>query len=219
MPVSSWAQFDQRQGSGPAVGDSCYVWTHYTTRTLDQTIVSTNVEQLARQLSTYSNTTYYGSRIWQVDHGYLPDGLEEVVKTMRSGSSATVALPVAAQSHDNSLYTAFSSTSGSVNQVIEIVIDTLVTDIYDWQDRSMKRWFSERYAVSDTTMENLYFKKLVENTDEADTVIQGNGTDTVTISDLHANEATILSRSSETGKLRIGNCGAFALSRLKAAAA
>ena len=164
---------DMDNGSGAAVTDSCYVWAHYTKKSLDQTISSTNIRELSEQLGNYSNKSYYGSRIWRIDQGYLPNGLEEVMKTMRAGGHATIALPIDAQSHDYSMYDAFSGVSGSDNQIIEFTIDTLVTDVYAWQDRTMREWFFRNYAVADTLLEHLYLKKLVEKTEEADTVAQG----------------------------------------------
>ena len=79
---------EMNPGSGTVIGDSAYVWAHYVKRSLDQTITSTNIQSLAEQLGTYTNTTYYGSDIWRIDQGYLPDALEKVLKTMRSGGYA-----------------------------------------------------------------------------------------------------------------------------------
>lgn len=164
---------DMENGTGTAVTDSCYVWAHYTQKTLDQSITSTNDRNLAEQLGQYSVKSYYGSRIWQVDQGYLPVGFEEVLKTMRAGGHASIALPVEAQKHDYSMYNAFSSVSGTDNQIIEFTIDTVVTDIYAWQNRAMRDWFYRHYAVSDTILEHIYLKKLVEHTEATDTVAHG----------------------------------------------
>ena len=49
----------------------------------------------------------------------------------------------------------------------------MTTDIYDYQERAMKAWFTENYGISDTTALHLYFKKLVEKTAETDTVSEG----------------------------------------------
>lgn len=161
-------------GSGVAVSDSAYVFVHYAKRTLDQTVTSTNIQALSEQLGTYAATTDYSSDIWRLDQGYLPGALEKVIKRMRAGGHAKIALPSSASAHDNTLYTAFNSLSESDNQLIELTLDTVVTDIYDYQERTMKRWFQEHYQVSDTTVEHLYFKKLVEKTGQSDTISEGN---------------------------------------------
>ena len=165
---------EMEQGNGPAVSDSSYVWAHYTKRALDQTITSTNIRQLAEQLGSYTATSYYGSSIWQVDKGYLPDALEAILKTMRGGGRAKIALPASASSHDNTLYSAFSGTSESSNEIIDLTIDTVMTNIYEYQERTMKAWFQNHYASTDTLVEGLYFKKLVKKESESDTIPEGN---------------------------------------------
>ena len=161
------------EGTGLPVGDSAYVWVHYAKRNLDQTVTSTNIQELAEQIGSYSVTTNYAGNIWRVDQGYLPDDLEDVIKTMRAGSHVKVALPASASSHDRSLYSAFNSLSETTNQIIDVTVDSVVTDIYDYQERAMKAWFRERYGVSDTAAAHLYLKKLVEKTAEEDTISEG----------------------------------------------
>lgn len=164
---------DMQPGEGPAVTDSSYVWVHYVKRTLDGDVLSTNQQKLAEQLGSYSASSYYGSNIWRVDQGYLPDGLEKVIKSMKSGGSAKVALPVSASEHETSMYSAFSSTSESANEVIELTIDTVMTNVFTYQEKVMKDWFQRNYQISDTAANHLYFKKLEEKTAETDTISEG----------------------------------------------
>ena len=161
-------------GTGLPVTDSSYVWVHYVKRTLDGTISSTNIQSLAEQLGDYSNANWYGSNIWRVDKGYIPNGLEEIIKTLRIGGSAKVALPYSASTHSYSLYDAFNSTQEIDNTLFEVVLDSVVTDIYDYEERSMRKWFKEHYGISDTLHNGMYFKKLVEKTADSDTVSEGN---------------------------------------------
>lgn len=164
---------EMNQGTGAAVGDSAYVWAHYVKRSLDQTVSATNIQSLAEQIGTYTASSDYSSDIWRVDQGYLPDALEKVLKTMRAGGYAKIALPASASSHDNAVYDAFNRLTETSNQIIELTVDTVVTDIYDYQERAMKEWFGKHYARTDTVAEHLYFKKLVEKTAETDTISEG----------------------------------------------
>lgn len=160
-------------GDGPAVSDSAYVFAHYVKTKLDGEVISTNDEILAKQLGTYSVSNYYGSSIWRVDQGYLPEDLETVLRAMKSGGYAKVALPLSASGHAFSMYSAFSGTEESYNEILEIEIDTVVNKIYAYQEQLMKDWFQRNYQVSDTAAEHLYFKKLVEKTAESDTISEG----------------------------------------------
>ena len=164
---------DMEPGDGPAIGDSAYVFAHYVKSKLDGEIISTNDEGLARQLGTYSVLNHYGSSIWRIDQGYLPDDLETVLHAMKSGGYAKVALPLSASGHALSMYSAFSGTEESYNEILEIEIDTVVNKIYAYQEQVMKDWFQRNYQVSDTAAEHLYFKKLVEKTAESDTISEG----------------------------------------------
>lgn len=164
---------DIDRGNGPAVTDSSYVFAHYTKRSLDRAVTATNVQSISEQLGQYTPATYYGSSIWRVDRGYIPAGLEEIIKTMNAGGRATVALPLSASAHTQSLYTAFSSTQESDNLLFEMTIDTVIANIYDYQESTMKQWFQEHYGVSDTASMHLYIKKIEEKTEETDTVSEG----------------------------------------------
>lgn len=159
------------QGSGPAVTDSAYVRIHYTKRYLDQSIIETNVEYLAEQLGTWTAASCFDGNIWRVDQGYLPDALEEVIKHMRGGGYALIALPMSASDHSYTAYDAFSSTSELSNELIEIEIDTVITNIIDYQEKELRNWFREHYNSSSTLEDHLYFKKL--ETAE-DTIPEGN---------------------------------------------
>lgn len=164
---------DMERGNGPAVTDSVYVFAHYIKRTLDRAVTETNVREISVQLGQYTPTTYYGSDIWRIDRGYLPAGLEEVIKTMNAGGHTTIALPYSASTHTRSLYSAFSGSSESGNILFEMTIDTVVANIYDYQENTMKQWFREHYGVSDTASMHLYFKKIEEKTEETDTISEG----------------------------------------------
>jgi len=165
---------DMEAGRGPAVSDSAYVWVHYVKSDLDGDILSTNHQSLSEQLGTYAVSNYYGSDIWRVDQGYLPNDLEALIKTMKSGSRAKVALPLSASSHPSSKYNAFSSTIESTNEIIELAIDTVMTDVYAYQEKVMREWFHRNFQVADTVAEHLYFKKLVETDSETDSIPEGN---------------------------------------------
>lgn len=161
------------RGNGPAVTDSAYIRAHYTKQTLDRSITSTNIRRIAEQLGTYKNTTCYEGNTWRLGQGYLPDALETILKTMRSGGHVKVALPHSASAHGFSLYSAFSGTNESDNLIIDMAIDTVLTDIYAYQEKAMKTWFQAHYASTDTLETGLYFKKLVEKTADTDTVAEG----------------------------------------------
>ena len=145
------------QGTGASVPDSGYVFCHYVKRSLDGNIQNTNVEPLVEQLGLKTNLTDCGSDIWQVDVGSIPQGLEPVIKSLKVGGKATVALPVGQSKLTTSVYNAFSS-SESDNVIYEVEIDDVVKDIYAWQDELMKAHSATYYEGMDTLTAGFYFK-------------------------------------------------------------
>ena len=161
------------KGDGPAIGDSAYVRVHYTKRTLDGTIAETNVRHLAEQMGDYKASSNYDGNIWRMTQGYVPDALEEVLRTLRGGGSATIALPKSASGHNYSMYDAFTSTEETNNYIFEIAVDTVINNIISYQDEEMRAWFRSHYDSEATIADHLYFKKLEESTSPSDTISEG----------------------------------------------
>lgn len=156
------------QGTGASVPDSGYVFCHYVKRTLDGNIQSTNIETLGEQLGLKTNLTDFGSDIWQVDVGAIPRGLEPVIKSLKVGGKATVAIPVGQSVLTSSVYNAFSS-SESENVIYEVELDNVVEDIYAWQDDLLKAHSVAHYGGMDTVTAG-YYSKVVGQVAEPDSL-------------------------------------------------
>ena len=161
------------KGDVVSIGDSAYIRVHYTKRMLDGTIVESDVREIAEQLGEYKASSNYAGNTWRLTQGYIPDALEEVFRTMRSGGSATIALPKSASDHEYTLYDAFSSLEEANNYIFEIAIDTVLYDIIDYQEKEMRKWFRTHYDSEATIADHLYFKKLEEHTADSDTITEG----------------------------------------------
>ena len=161
------------KGDGVSIGDSAYVRVHYTKSTLDGTIVDTNDEDIAKQMGNYAVSSNYAGNTWRLTQGYVPDALEEVIRSMRSGGRATIALPKSASSHDAAMYDAFTSKEEVNNYIFDLAIDTVINDIISYQDKEMQEWFRTHYNSQATIADHLYFKKLVEKTADSDTITEG----------------------------------------------
>lgn len=160
-------QYDQ--GTGRAVKDSSFVYVHYTIKDLDGNILSTNREDLSRQLGTYSATDDYGSDIWFVGGGAISKGVEQVLRTMKVGGSATLALPVSLLSTSFSIYNAFSSAVRD-NEIFEFVIDDIADDMIEYQDERLLEFRDKYYPGADTLVAGLYYQHLSE-TEGCDTIL------------------------------------------------
>lgn len=158
-------------GSGDSIADSAYVFAHYTCTDLEGNIASTNKLDLAEQLGTFEYNGYYGSDIWRVDQGYIPSGLEEVIKNLRVGGKATVAIPVSASYTEASVYNAFPE-SEEANVIYNITVDGVTYDIKDREESMLRDFRDINFAGLDSLRDGFYMKKLVECPD--DTIPGGN---------------------------------------------
>ena len=155
-------------GTGASVPDSGYVFCHYQRHTLDGNIQSTNIETLGEQLGLKTNLSDFGSDIWQVDVGSIPRGLEPIIKSLKVGGKATVAIPVGQSKVTNSVYYAFSS-SETENVIYEVELDDVVKDIYAWQDDLLKAHSIAHYDGMDTLTVG-YYSKVVGQAAVADSL-------------------------------------------------
>ena len=161
------------KGDGASIGDSAYIRVHYTKRSLDGTIIESDIREVAEQLGEYQASSNYAGNTWRLTQGYIPDALEEVFRTMRGGGSATIVLPKTASSHSAAMYDAFTSYEESNNFIFEIAIDTVINDIINYQEQEMRQWFRTHYDSEATIADHLYFKKLEEHTADSDTITEG----------------------------------------------
>lgn len=153
---------EYNEGNGQAVSDTGFVFAHYIKYTLDGSISTTNREDVSKRLGSYEGTDYYGSDIWQLGQGYLPEGIEEALKNVKVGTHIKIALPVAASEVTTTLYNAFSSYQASDNMIYEITIDGCTEDIDEYQTAEMESFRAAYWPQADTLVKNLYFLTLGE---------------------------------------------------------
>lgn len=152
------------QGTGKQVKDTQYVFVHYTCTDLEGNIISSNREEVNRQLGTYGVTDYYGSDIWCVGVESVAQGLEQVLLTMREGGKAKIAVPANQNILTYTGYNAFNYGTGTT-VIYDFVVDSVVEDIFEYQNDQL-RDYSIRHANGiDTAMEGLYYRLLSETPD------------------------------------------------------
>lgn len=155
------------KGTGKAVGDSSFVFVHYTRTDLEGNVSSTNYEDLTKRLGKHTQSTYYGSDIWRIGIEAICPGVEEILKTMCAGGSARIAVPAGKSKVTNTTYNAFSDNEGG-NVIYEIEIDDVVDDINSYENAHLQAYSKRFFNAMDTVAAGFYFKKTKE-LPEADT--------------------------------------------------
>ena len=156
-------------GTGEKPLDSSFVFVHYTKYYLDGNIKSSNREEITRQLMQYDESGYYGSAIWQLGKGFIPVGLEEVLKEMRTGGSVKIALPLSASTVDSLKYNFFSERKDDDNYLYTLSLDRIEQDIVSFEEKTMEAYRDSLFPGLEPMKAGFYFKKLIETvTEEAD---------------------------------------------------
>lgn len=90
---------DVRAGAGVQPQPLDYLYVNYTAYDLYGNVLTSgsaansNSDSIARQLGVFTDSTYYGPRLWSVGRATLYAGLEETVYAMRAGGKARAIIP------------------------------------------------------------------------------------------------------------------------------
>ncbi len=163
MP-SGLTYLNRTEGAGDAVERYNGAYVEYTTKTLDGNYTSTNDVELVKFLGTYSKTTYYGPKLYEIGYGNVYLGVEEMMLGMKKGGEATAIIPPWLTKTQYSS----SSQASSVNTIYTFKLKHVVKDIVKFQIDSMASYAKIHYPGLDTTSYGFYFKNLVKS--DKDTV-------------------------------------------------
>lgn len=162
MP-SGLVYINQQAGTGDTLAKFNGAYVMYTTKTLAGNYTSTNDAELAKRLGTYSKSTYYGPKLYEIGYGTNYVGIEEMLIGMRSGGSATAIIPPWLTVGEYS-----DGQSATENMFYTFELKSVVKDIIKFQLDSMASYARKNYPGLDTTSYGFYFKKL--NDSQKDTI-------------------------------------------------
>lgn len=150
-------------GSGELVGDEDtreYLYGRYNSRDLStQAYTYTDDEAIAKQLGSYSVSSYYGPRVWYRGNSNLPVGLSDMMTTMRVGGRRKAAIP--SWLLTNSRYSKpgeyIKHSSSASPAIYEIFVDDVIDDIVKWEIDSIERYMGVHYPGVDSTLYGFYY--------------------------------------------------------------
>lgn len=130
-----------------------YAFVTYTMTGLDGTINSTNDEEVARQLGTYSKANFYGSAPWSISDDTCYEGVQEIIEGMRIGGKRKVIVPSWLMTYSRYATAEDYLKHGSdVNSTIyTISLNDRVEDIIKWQIDSIERYNARHLEGVDST--------------------------------------------------------------------
>ena len=157
---------DSREGDGETVvTNEGYAIVDYTIRTLEGGISSYTDSTTARQMGTYSRSSYYGPRVWMTYDETIQAGLQNILVGMKTGGYMKAVIPSWLMSY--STYETekeyLKQTGDFANAIYEFTVRDFTDSIDVWQIDSIKRYIERNYGElsafeSDTT--GFYYRQL-----------------------------------------------------------
>lgn len=144
---------------GPATADewskdSSYTYASVTIRTLTGTISSTNDENLAKQLGTYSPENYYGPTVFMTGDKISYAGVDAALEGMRIGGTRTVAIPawLLTTSRYSSLDDYIEACSSENSLVYTITLEGQFDDAAVWEKERVRAYIDANYPGAQSSV-------------------------------------------------------------------
>lgn len=173
---------DKTVGTGAKIGDTAFVLINYTTRDLEGNYTKYTTEEMAKVMGAYSNTKYYSPELIQMGKYKLYTPVENFVKSLNVGGSASFLLPPEATTFDypkdlRKYYKSYGNDGTtpalSENYLYDLTVVEVIDDIYKYQIDKLEKYAKERYHGVDSICEGFYMVKLTHSDPEADTIKSG----------------------------------------------
>lgn len=144
------------EGTGNYIEKYNGVYLYTTTMDLDGNYVSTNREDIAKQLGTYSKSTHYAPKLNVLGAGSVILGLEELLYNMRVGGKVEAIIPPWASNYEYSK----KSFANATNLIYKVEVAQVVKDINEYQNSRLSKFSATYYDAIDSTAAGFYFKTL-----------------------------------------------------------
>ena len=177
----------ETEGEGVEVKDNGYALINYKTTDLDGNISSFTDANTAKQLGTYSETSYYGPKFTTTYKTTIQAGVGDALYGMKAGGYKKVIIPswlMTAKEFETAQdyldYYDEDNSASYTSSIYEIEVVDYTEDIDKWQIDSMVRFFSNDkvmidgtpadrvfsgMAAADSVKTGFYYKTLVEPAD------------------------------------------------------
>lgn len=168
-------------GTGAEAGSadaSPYVRVDYTVRSLAGTVQGTSDPEMAKQLGTFSEDSYYGPTLWTRSDNGLVAGLEEAVASMRVGGHRQLVVPAWLLGMDTGTGKPFvfktaqeyqDKVTGGSPVIYDIKLVELIRDLSKWQCDSVGSYVTRYFpgkSAADSVRLGIYYIRTGEPTTE-----------------------------------------------------
>lgn len=134
--------------------DNLYCYAEVTIRSLDGKITSSDSEDIAKQLGTYSPSTYYGPKVFLVGEGISYAGVDEALKGMRMGGERTVVIPswLLTTNRYSGLDKYLAACTSSSHFIYTFSLREQFSDVTEWEKEKINDYVNAFYPGSTATV-------------------------------------------------------------------
>lgn len=133
---------------------SPYTVAEITIRSLSGTIATTDNEDLAKQLGTYSPLTYYGPKVFMTGEGVSYAGVDAAMEGMRMGGRRTVVVPawLTTTSRHGSLQKYLDACTSSTHLIYTIDLREQFDDVTAWEKAQVEAYVNANFPGATATV-------------------------------------------------------------------
>ena len=143
---------DEKEGDGIEVTDMGYAFVDYKITDLNGNISSYTDAETAKQLGTYSKTTYYGPKVWLTIDETIQAGLQNAIVGMKVGGYKKVIIPswLMTYSKFDSAEEYLENESEYSTAIYEFTVRDFTDSIDVWEINTIKDYIIKEYGSLDT---------------------------------------------------------------------
>jgi FKBP-type peptidyl-prolyl cis-trans isomerase len=147
-----------KEGTGPAITDTSGVYVRYSVMDFRNNYSATTYDSIAKIIGTYSDTTYFGPRLFQMGDYSLMRGVEEALKLVKQGGRIKFIIPtwLSNYNYKGSAYLLSSP------YVYDIEVLRVVPSVAKFQIDTLEAYSKKYYGGIDSIAYGFYHKSLEE---------------------------------------------------------
>ena len=160
---------EEQPGTGATVTDEdSFIFVRYTATDFDGNITSTTSEDLAKQLGTWAQNTYYGDQVLINSTSYTEAGLLDIIKGMKVGGTRKGVIPgwLNVKTGYDTAEEYLKKCTGD-NVIYTVTVTGVTDDIYAWEVENLERFADEHMGGVDSTMYGYYCQQVTAPSDTA----------------------------------------------------
>jgi FKBP-type peptidyl-prolyl cis-trans isomerase len=152
-----------KKGTGRQIKDGSSFFVRYSTLDLKNNYITTNRDDIAKQVGGFSYANYYGPVLFEMSNYTLVRGLEEAFRTLREGSVVRIILPSWATDFGYKNSDRYHATT----TVYDVEVVKVIDDYPQYELDTLQRFSNKYYDGIDSLFRGYYYYSLKQGTGDS----------------------------------------------------